>query len=138
MLKSKGLILLVSGLIIFSWLHCAPMADDSGKQLYAQNCASCHMEDGSGLRRLIPPLVNSDYLIKFRQQLPCLIKHGQEGEITVNGQQYKQKMPGAEDLTPDQITNLLNFVQTNFGNNNERFTIPEVATMLDACATHDH
>lgn len=96
------------------------------------------MEDGRGLRRLIPPLANSDYLIKHRLQLPCLIKHGMEGEITVNGQQYQQKMPGAEDLSPDQITNLLNFVQTNFGNNNERFTIPEIANMLDACAAHDH
>ena len=96
------------------------------------------MEDGRGLRRLIPPVAQSDYLVKHRQQLPCLIQHGMEGAIVVNGKKYQQKMPGAENLNPDQITNLLNFVQTNFGNSNERFTIPEVAAMLDSCAAHDH
>ncbi|WP_228466669.1 c-type cytochrome [Adhaeribacter swui] len=122
----------------FFWLRCAPADSDSGKQLYVQHCESCHMPDGNGLRRLIPPLTNSDYLVKHRQELPCLIQHGTAEAMVVNGQQYQQKMPGAEDLTPDQITNLLNFVQTNFGNNNERFTIPEVAELLDACAAHDH
>ena len=96
------------------------------------------MDDGRGLRRLIPPVAQSDYLIKHRQQPPCLIQHGLEGAIVVNGQKYQQKMLGVETLTPDQVTNLLNFVQTNFGNTNERFTIPEVAVMLDSCAAHDH
>ncbi|QMU29117.1 c-type cytochrome [Adhaeribacter radiodurans] len=138
MLKIKGSVLLLMGLVTGAWSRCTPAISDSGEQLYEQHCASCHMQDGSGLRRLIPPLANADYLIKYRRQLPYLIKHGMEAGITVNGQQYQQKMPGAETLTPDQITNLLNFVQTNFGNNNERFTIPEVAAMLDSCATHNH
>ncbi len=138
MLKIKGSILLLIPLVVFSWLRCSPAESDGGKQLYVQHCAGCHMEDGSGLRRLIPPVAQSDYLVKHRQDLPCLIKHGMDGIITVNGQQYQQKMPGAENLSSDQITNLLNFVQTNFGNSNERFTIPEVAAMLDSCAAHEH
>ncbi len=138
MLAIKGLGLLLTGGVIFSWLRCTPANKDSGKQLYVQHCESCHMPDGEGLRRLIPPLVKADYLIKYRQELPCLIQHGMEGVITVNGQIYHQKMPGTETLTPDEITNLLNYVQTNFGNKNERFTIPEVAALLDSCAVHDH
>ncbi|PSR52564.1 cytochrome c class I [Adhaeribacter arboris] len=138
MLRSKDLGFLVFGLAIFSVFRCSPTITDSGKQLYEQHCETCHMPDGSGLRRLIPPIAHSDYLVKHRQQLPCLLKHGMEETITVNGQNYRQKMPGAENLTPDQVTNLLNFVQTNFGNKNERFTIPEVAAMLDSCAAHDY
>ncbi|RDC63935.1 c-type cytochrome [Adhaeribacter pallidiroseus] len=138
MLKNKNSLLLLIPLVVFSWLRCSPAVNDSGEQLYVQHCASCHMEDGRGLKRLIPPLANADYLVKHRQDLACIMKHGQEGNITVNGLHYQQKMPGAEDLTPDQITNLLNFVQTNFGNNNERFTIPEVSALLDACAAHNH
>ncbi len=95
------------------------------------------MQDGSGLRQLIPPIAQSDYLIKNRRKLPCLIKHGIQGPIIVNGQEYHQIMPGAETLTADQITNLLNYVQTNFGNKNKRFTIPEVAAILDTCS-HNH
>lgn len=96
------------------------------------------MDDGRGLRRLIPPIAKSDYLIKNRQELPCLIKHGHQGRMVVNGQEYNYPMPGAETLAADQITNLLNYLQTNFGNANERFTIPEIAATLDTCATHQH
>lgn len=118
--------------------NCLPENSDTGEKLYATHCANCHMADGRGLRRLIPPIAQSDYLVKHRLNLPCLIKHGAHGPMQVNGQEFNYPMPGAENLADDQITNLLNYIQTNFGNTHERFTIPEVTNLLETCPPHNH
>ncbi|MCK5470863.1 MAG: cytochrome c, partial [Cyclobacteriaceae bacterium] len=56
-----------------------------GKRLYSLHCANCHQADGAGLARLYPPLKNSDYLISNRRESICGMRHGQKGEIIVNG-----------------------------------------------------
>lgn len=65
-----------------------------GKILYENFCANCHMEDGTGLVEVIPPLAGSDYLVKFPEKLPCMIRKGISGEMTVNGKIYNTEMPG--------------------------------------------
>ncbi|MBF9255041.1 cytochrome c [Pontibacter sp. 172403-2] len=113
--------------------QCFTDKQNEGERVYAANCASCHMDDGSGLRGVIPPLANSDYLASHRKQLPCLVRQGLNGEITVNGIHYNRPMPASEKLRPDEITNLLNYIQTNFGNQNERYTMQEVKKYLQYC-----
>ena len=78
-------------------------------------------------------LFRSDYLQEHRNQLPCIIRHGMQGSIIVNGVEYNKEMPGVEGLREDHITNLLNYIQTNFGNNNQRYTMPEVEQLLQSC-----
>ncbi|OUJ72272.1 c-type cytochrome [Hymenobacter crusticola] len=112
---------------------CFTKRKDEGARLYAQRCASCHGEQGEGLRRLIPPLAGSDYLAQHRSSLPCQLRKGLAGEIVVNGVKYNQLMPGNESLTDSEITNLLNFVQTSWGNKGEVWTIREVADELQYC-----
>ncbi len=113
--------------------QCFTNKKDEGKRLYEQHCQSCHMEDGSGLKGLIPPLAGADFLQTHRDQLPCIVREGMEGPVTVNGVEYNKEMPGIENMREDQITNLLNYIHTNFGNNNERYTMPEVEQLLQAC-----
>ncbi|WP_235917500.1 c-type cytochrome [Hymenobacter busanensis] len=112
---------------------CFTDRQNEGQRLYAQRCASCHGDQGQGLRRLIPPLAGADYLKTHRTQLPCLIQHGQQGPMVVNGIEYNQVMPAQHDLTDAQITNLLNYVQTHWGNRLEPYTISEVTTLLVPC-----
>lgn len=123
----------MAALALTTLTQCFTNRQSEGQQLYAQQCANCHMDDGSGLRGLIPPLAGADYLTRHRDQLPCLIRHGQQGEIVVNGQRYNRPMPGVPDLTEVHITNILNYIQTNFGNNNEVFTVQEVKRALEQC-----
>ncbi|MGV3504821.1 MAG: c-type cytochrome [Adhaeribacter sp.] len=125
--------LLVAAGMLGSLTQCFTETDSEGKQLYTQQCASCHMDDGSGLRSLIPPLAGADYLTKHRDQLPCLIRHGQQGEIVVNGVHYNRPMPASKDLQEVHITNILNYIQTSFGNKNELFTVEEVNRSLQKC-----
>lgn len=113
--------------------QCFTRTQSEGELLYVQQCANCHMDDGSGLRGLIPPLAGADYLRRHRDQLPCLIRHGQKGEIVVNGVHYNRPMPGNKDLQEVHITNILNYIQTHFGNENELFTVEEVNRSLQQC-----
>lgn len=110
---------------------------NEGAQLYATHCASCHGDQGQGLERLIPPVAASDYVARNRAGLPCLIRKGLTGRLVVNGVEYNQIMPGHEDLTDSQITNLLNFVQQNWGNKNQSYTIREASDLLRHCNGSD-
>ncbi|MDZ7877281.1 MAG: c-type cytochrome [Saprospiraceae bacterium] len=110
-----------------------------GKILYDRYCANCHMEDGSGLKGLIPPLAKSDYLLAHRAELPCILLRGQQGKIVVNGVEYgNQEMPPIKRLTNDPLTdfeiaNILNYVSTSMQNNEKIWTIDEVRAGLSTC-----
>jgi mono/diheme cytochrome c family protein len=112
---------------------CFTKRKNEGARLYTQHCANCHGEKGEGLRRLIPPLAGADYLAQHRASLPCQLRKGLSGEIVVNGVTYNQVMPGEEGLTDSEITNLLNYIQTSWGNKAEVWTIREVADQLNGC-----
>ena len=136
MRRNKWLAVALGLLSLSTLTQCFTNQQNEGQRLYAANCQSCHMEDGSGLRSLIPPLAGADYLQQHRQQMPCLTRHGVEGPMVVNDIEYNRAMPGAENLGADEITNLLNYIQTSFGNSNERYTIQEVEKLLEACPPH--
>jgi mono/diheme cytochrome c family protein len=110
-----------------------------GKILYTRYCANCHMEDGSGLKGLIPPLMKSDYLLVHRAELPCILLRGQKGKIVVNGVEYgNQEMLPVKRLTGDPLTdfemaNILNYVSTSMGNTEKIWTIDEIREGLKAC-----
>lgn len=131
----RGAAALLAGAALLS--ACFTDRQHEGQRLYATHCASCHGEQGEGLRRLMPPLAGSDYLTRHRDALPCLIRQGQRGRIVVNGVTYDQVMPAHDDLTDSQITNILNYVHTAWGNHGAKHTISEVSQLLEACNGSD-
>ena len=121
-----------------SVMGCFSNRQNEGAKLYASHCSNCHGAQGEGLKRLIPPLAGSDYLTKNRQGLACLVRKGLKGPLVVNGVEFNQVMPPADShLTDSQITNILNFVQTSWGNKGEIFTIREVSEQLQGCGASD-
>ncbi|WP_234988681.1 c-type cytochrome [Hymenobacter daecheongensis] len=117
---------------------CFTERQHEGEKIYATHCANCHGAQGEGLKRLIPPLAKSDYVAKNRTGLACLIRKGIKGPLVVNDVEFNQAMPAADShLTDSQITNLLNFVQTSWGNQGEVFTIREVSAQLQGCGASD-
>ncbi|WP_347156730.1 c-type cytochrome [Pontibacter chitinilyticus] len=133
-MRKSRIIAVVTGLAALTTLtQCFTEQQNEGQRVYAANCASCHMDDGSGLRGVIPPLAKADYLASHRKQLPCLVRQGMNGEVTVNGVSYNRPMPPMNKLRDDEIANLLNYIQTNFGNKNERYTMQEVKDYLEFC-----
>lgn len=110
----------------------------SGKQepgafLYRKHCESCHLEEGQGLGQLIPPIAGSDWLVHNQDILACIIRYGTTDPMTVNGILYHEKMPGNPELTDGQMVNLINYINTHFGNSIPRQHLREVKETLDKC-----
>lgn len=119
-------------LVAIIFVGCKNNTYSQGERLYLAHCANCHMEDGVGLAKLIPPLANSDYLKLHQEVIPCIIRHGQTGEIVVNGVRYNQEMPG-EKYTAIQINNMINYINTSWGNQISIVTITETQKRLENC-----
>ena len=104
-----------------------------GKILYQNFCANCHMEDGTGLPGIIPPLAGADYVRDNQRLLPCLIRHGVQKPLTVNGKVYTTPMEGVPKLTEFEITNVINYINTSWGNDYGIVKHPDVRLLLEDC-----
>lgn len=105
-----------------------------GEIIYKKYCASCHMDDGTGLPGLIPPIAGADFLAKNRAELPCIIRYGLDKSIEVNGKNYGgQAMQGIPNLKDVEITNVLNWINTHLSNDNKIYSLPEVRDYLFNC-----
>ncbi len=128
---------LIASLIISFYLIALQACHDTpynhGKIMYENFCANCHMEDGSGLEQVIPPLAGADYLLKHKDEIACIIRYGQKGEIIVNGQTYNQEMTASPQLTDNEITNIINYINSAWGNNYGYTKITEVKESLKSC-----
>lgn len=98
----------------------------NGRQLYTKYCQNCHMEEGEGLGRLIPPLAKSDYLISDLGRAAQIIKYGQKGPIVVNGIAFNQPMPANPKMTNSEIQMILAFVTNAWGNQSDILSIEEI------------
>ena len=104
-----------------------------GEWLYQKQCASCHGAEGIGLGELIPPLAGSDFLAPNRKILPCIVHVGLADTIVVNGKTYTEAMAGVPKLSDIEITNLLNYVNNAWGNQNGVYKLEEVRRILEKC-----
>jgi len=107
---------------------------NEGAMLYEQHCANCHMEDGTGLEELYPPLAKSDMLESLGASTACIIRNGLEGEIRVNGTVYNNKMLPIETLSAVEMTNIINYINNAWGNKRAFIELREVEKALEACA----
>ena len=89
---------------------------DQSQLLYEAQCANCHGTSGEGLRNLYPPLAKADFVEEHPEKIACIIRNGMEGEVVVNGKTYNQPMPGNQQLSADQIANIINYIRRNWGN----------------------
>ncbi len=104
-----------------------------GRLLYQQHCANCHQEDGSGLGRVIPPLAQADYMLNDMGRTACVIKHGLEGSIVVNGVQYNQAMPANKQLTDMEIAQIITFIGNSWTNEAGYYSVIQVTDQLEEC-----
>lgn len=108
-------------------------ANPMGQKLYEIYCLNCHQSEGEGLAKLIPPLSQSDYLQQNQDQLPCLIKAGMEGPVKVNGVIFNHPMPGSPDLTPQEVYNLIDYINHAWGNDVSTPGPLEIEEAWDTC-----
>ena len=129
------LLLTCSAIFFGQWVGsgCEREPYPQGKILYENFCLNCHMENGSGLEGLIPPVVGSDYVQEQVGASACIIRYGQEEPVVVNGQLYKQPMPASPQLSDFEITNIINYIRHAWSNDYGYVTLKEVRAALEAC-----
>ncbi len=87
-----------------------------GKLIYAENCITCHLGKGEGVKGVYPPLAGADYLMKdSTNKVISVLKYGLEGPVVVNGVTYNGVMPGP-GLEAEEIADVINYIKNSWGN----------------------
>jgi len=93
----------------------------AGKEIYGRTCFACHQSEGQGIPNAFPPLAKSDFLNADPKRAINAVLHGLTGEITVNGKKYNSVMT-SQNLTDEEISNVLTYVYNSWGNNKTEIT----------------
>jgi nitrite reductase (NO-forming) len=93
-----------------------PQQIAAGKAIYGTTCFACHQSEGQGIPSAFPPLAKSDFLNANPKRAIDVVIRGLSGEITVNGKKINSVMP-SQNLTDDEIANVLTYVYSSWGNN---------------------
>jgi mono/diheme cytochrome c family protein len=101
----------------------------NGKLVYSLECARCHEENGKGMKGSIPPLANSDYLMKNTNKGILAVLKGVSGKIKVNGITYYGSMVGLKKLSNKQVADVMNYVRNSWGNKGKIITIKDIALL---------
>jgi len=84
---------------------------DAGKAVYQRQCAACHQPNGMGVPKFYPPLAKNETLKGEPQKLIHILLNGMAGEIVVNDQTYNGIMAPYQNLSDQEIADVLNYVR---------------------------
>ncbi|MFM9887456.1 MAG: copper-containing nitrite reductase [Burkholderiales bacterium] len=101
----------------------------AGAALYNGTCSVCHQGNGQGLPGVFPPLAKADFLLGDSARTIDVVLNGLSGRIKVNGTEYNSVMPPMNQLNDDEISNILTFVNSSWGNSGKAFSQAEVAAV---------
>ena len=101
-----------------------------GDQVFIGVCQTCHQSTGLGVTGQYPPLVGSEWLLRDAETPARIVLYGLEGQISVKGNAFNNKMPAFHDkLTDDEIAAVLTYVRGVWGNSALPVT-PEVVASI--------
>lgn len=103
-----------------------------GIRLYRTYCANCHQTNGQGVAALYPPIAGSDYLVN-KNTVICLIKHGQQGPIVVNGKRYNRPMPAQLQLSDLEVAEITTYIYNEWGGETKVTGVKDVTPVLKQC-----
>lgn len=88
---------------------------ERGKELYDQNCATCHQPEGQGVPNVYPPLAGSDYMTDKATHIDVVL-NGLSGPIEVNGAMYNGVMASFGTLNDFNVAAIVTYERTSWGN----------------------
>ena len=100
-----------------------------GKKVYSQYCVVCHMNDGKGIDKMYPPLIQTDWVLGDKEKLVKVVLNGLSGPIEINGNTYNNAMPAHNFLSDKEIADVLSYVRSSFGNDAPAITSEEVTAI---------
>lgn len=101
-----------------------------GKKVFAQNCKTCHQENGQGIPGVYPSLVQSKWIKGNEQRSIAIVIQGLMGEIEVLGKKYNGVMAPLGNLSDKKIASVLTYIRMNekWSNNASEVTEEQVKT----------
>jgi cytochrome c oxidase cbb3-type subunit 2 len=100
-----------------------------GKLLYTQNCGACHQANGEGLKGAFPPLKGSPIVLS--EDLELFVSIIMRGYDARPEYAVMNAVGTDNNLTPEEITAIINHEKTNWGNNAKTVTPEEIKKMMD-------
>lgn len=106
-----------------------------GEALYAANCQSCHQPGGEGLKGAFPPLKGSNIVLNDNAELMVsIIMNGYEGRIK-EGYGPMPPVGSNNNLTPEEITAIMNHERSSWGNNARKVELDEIRKYISTLKT---
>ncbi len=138
--KFKIIFILLNFILVLFSISCTDQKDirkqqniTTGMMLYRNNCANCHGKKGEGLNKAYPPLAGTDYILKNKNFLPCIIKNGLNGKINISNNIYNMPMPPVS-LTDIEMAQIITYITNEWGNNAEITNSDDVIKNLKNCS----
>jgi mono/diheme cytochrome c family protein len=100
-----------------------------GKLLFKQYCVSCHQENGTGVPRMNPPLVKTEYVLGDKTRLIGILLNGLNEDVEIDGEYYSNPMPSQAALKDQEIADILSYVRNSFGNKASAVSAAEVTAV---------
>ena len=115
-MRREGLVVVTIAVIVFV-VSCKNSVSaskmEAGKKVYATNCLGCHMDNGMGVPRMNPPLVNSPYVMGHPNSLIELVLRGSEFFGTTE-RSYNNQMASFRALSDTEIADLLTYIRNTY------------------------
>jgi mono/diheme cytochrome c family protein len=101
----------------------------NGKNIYTQNCATCHQVDGGGIGNMNPPLIKTTYVLGDKTKLIKIVLNGFSENVEIDGQTYQNNMASHDFLKDQEIADVLTYVRNSFTNKASAVTASQVKTV---------
>ena len=129
MQKLIGFALLTAALICVAAQQPPQTSKQRGGELYKKYCLTCHQANGTGVPRLNPPLIKTSYVTGDKTKLIKWVLQGSVEKVPIDGQNYSNNMPPQAYLTDQQISDVLTYIRSSFGNKASAVTVTQVKTV---------
>src|SRR5262245_60482455 len=117
MKKIISVLIILSGFVFIAFAQGTTKAQmDRGKKVYETYCLTCHQEDGSGVPKLNPQLINTSYVTGDKKKIITWVLSGTTDKIEIDGSFYSNNMPPQDYLKDQEIADVLTYVRNSFGN----------------------
>lgn len=101
-----------------------------GATVYANNCMACHQANGEGLQGAFPPLKGSE--IVLGDDIELFVRIIMQGYDARPEYAVMNAVGKDNDLTPEEVTAIINHERTSWGNDASEVTLEEIKKYMDA------
>jgi ubiquinol-cytochrome c reductase cytochrome b subunit len=109
----------------------AVVANAAGEKIFTQNCASCHGAAGGGTPNVAPPLAGNPFVKGDPTLVVLAVANGMHGQPVMGHNYGAMQMPAwKQQLTPDQIAQVISYIRGAWGNGAAAVTPAQVKAAL--------